>query len=67
MTKVVDRDAMRIRLDFNNMMAEYIGKEGIEPSEINGMAAQLKEAADGMAEGVGAHEMAACSPTIRPT
>lgn len=37
MTKVVDRDAMRIRLDFNNMMAEYIGKEGIEPSEINGM------------------------------
>ena len=52
MTKVVDRDAMRIRLDFNNMMAEYIGKEGIEPSEINGMAAQLKEAADGMAEGV---------------
>ena len=52
MTKVVDRDAMRIRLDFNNMMAEYIGKEGIEPSEINGMEAQLKEAADGMAEGI---------------
>ena len=41
MTKVVDRDAMRIRLDFNNMMAEYIGKEGIEPSQNGQLALKL--------------------------
>jgi glucose-6-phosphate isomerase len=44
------RQKMRIRVDFNNMMSEYIGKEGIEVREIERMAPRIARAAQAMEE-----------------
>ena len=38
------RDSMRIRLDYNNMMTDFLGDRGIAPSEVEGLLPQLRDA-----------------------
>ena len=42
------RDAMRLRVDYNNMMAERLGKNGITDGEIDALAPRLAAAADAL-------------------
>ncbi len=43
-------ESMRLKVDFNNMMAERIGKEGIAPEEIEAMRGAAEAAAKAMVE-----------------
>ena len=38
------RDSMRIRLDYNNMMTDFLGERGIDPAEVQELMPRLKEA-----------------------
>lgn len=45
------RSSMRLRVDFNNMIAERVGERGIPLAELRGFAERCAEAADAVAEG----------------
>ena len=47
------RNSMRVTVDYNNMMAQYIGEKGIKPEEIEANAALYKQAAQNMEDGRG--------------
>ena len=38
------RDSMRIRLDYNNMMTDFLGERGIDPAEVQDLLPRLKDA-----------------------
>ena len=38
------RGSMRIRLDYNNMMTDFLGERGIAPAEVEGLLPMLKDA-----------------------
>jgi len=44
------KDSMRITFDFNNMMSEFVGQEGIDWEEIEALEPTLKKAAAAMVE-----------------
>ena len=47
------QEQMRIRVDFNNMMKEMLGEQGISSSEIEALSEQLKKAAEAMEQNRG--------------
>lgn len=59
MSRYLDKhwqEQMRIRVDFNNMMEEMLGEQGISSSEIDVLSEKLKEAADAMEQSRGSME-----------
>ena len=44
------KESMRLSFDFNNMMAEFIGEEGIQWEQIKALDSKLNEAAAKMVE-----------------
>lgn len=56
MSRYLDKhwqEQMRIRVDFNNMMEEMLGEQGISSSEIDALSEKLKEAAKAMEQNRG--------------
>ncbi len=56
MSRYLDKhwqEQMRIRVDFNNMMEEMLGEQGISSSEIDALSEKLREAADAMEQSRG--------------
>lgn len=51
------QDSMRITFDFNNMMSEFVGEEGIDWEQIEALEPNLKKAAAAMAEKRAAGQM----------
>ena len=43
-------DSMRLRVDFNNMMKEFIGSHGVDRADIDALAPKLEKAAENMVE-----------------
>ncbi|MBQ2661464.1 MAG: glucose-6-phosphate isomerase [Clostridia bacterium] len=42
------KDSMRVRVDFNNMMSEFVGENGIKLEEIESMRSEISRAVKGM-------------------
>jgi len=38
------RDSMRVRLDYNNMMTDFLGERGIDPADVQGLLPRLNDA-----------------------
>jgi glucose-6-phosphate isomerase len=38
------RDSMRVQLDYNNMMADFLGEKGISPADLDALIPRLREA-----------------------
>ncbi len=44
------KEAMKIRMDYNNMLTEFVGREGIDPSEIKALSTKIESACSAMKE-----------------